>query len=568
MKLVFAQYLASLRERDELDAVLPDLLSELGMTVFSRPALGTKQHGVDVAAVGALPSGERALFLISIKPGDLRRSNWDTGAQSLRASLNQILDVYIPKRTPARYAHLPVVVVLCLGGDLHEDARDDVNGYMERHASDRITFDLWNGDRLAELLLSGILRENALPREAWQPHLRKALALVDEPDASFRHFSRFLSAIVDNCKSSKRARLTAIRQAYLGLWTLYIWTRDTDNIESSYLSSEHTMLLYWPLIKDHLAGRSRESRGLIQTMQRLVSLHQMIAEDYIDSYIRPRAKMLHGLASAVPSQSSLDINLKMFDVLGRVGCYGMWQLHIFQSLKIQGKAEEADAILRSLNETAVLLSNILQNNLVLCTPIKDDQAIDINIACLLLSKVGFDDLIQNWIQQIASATFFAFSTNTAYPCIFDDYRDLANHPVNDPEYRIESTAGSILIPTLAVWAALTHDTRTLSGVADFTSGPYSHCTLQLWYPGPDTEEHLYADTDRHGLAATQIKIERSCDDMLALIRTECSKATAFDSLSALQYGLWPLIVSACRHYRYPVPPQFWPLDAETTEGEE
>jgi O-acetyl-ADP-ribose deacetylase (regulator of RNase III) len=52
MKLVFRQYLASLKERKELDAVLPDLLSELGYTVISRPTIGTRQYGVDVAAVG------------------------------------------------------------------------------------------------------------------------------------------------------------------------------------------------------------------------------------------------------------------------------------------------------------------------------------------------------------------------------------------------------------------------------------------------------------------------------------------------------------------------------------
>ena len=54
MKLILKEYLANLRERDELDAILPDLLSELGFTVLSTPARGTKQHGVDVAAVGAL----------------------------------------------------------------------------------------------------------------------------------------------------------------------------------------------------------------------------------------------------------------------------------------------------------------------------------------------------------------------------------------------------------------------------------------------------------------------------------------------------------------------------------
>ena len=41
MKLLFRNYLASLRERNELDAVLPDLLSELGFVVYSRPQRGT-----------------------------------------------------------------------------------------------------------------------------------------------------------------------------------------------------------------------------------------------------------------------------------------------------------------------------------------------------------------------------------------------------------------------------------------------------------------------------------------------------------------------------------------------
>ena len=116
MKLIFMQYLASLKERGELDALMPDLLSEVGLSVISKPALGTKQHGVDVAAVGALGDGERSVFLISIKPGDLRRKGWDSGEQSLRTSLNQILDVYIGSRIPKRYKHLPVVVVLCIGG--------------------------------------------------------------------------------------------------------------------------------------------------------------------------------------------------------------------------------------------------------------------------------------------------------------------------------------------------------------------------------------------------------------------------------------------------------------------
>ena len=48
MKLILKQYLASLKERAELDAILPDLLSSMGMNVFISPTRGVKEYGVDI----------------------------------------------------------------------------------------------------------------------------------------------------------------------------------------------------------------------------------------------------------------------------------------------------------------------------------------------------------------------------------------------------------------------------------------------------------------------------------------------------------------------------------------
>lgn len=97
MKLVFKQYVAALRERDELDVVLPDLLSELGYNVISRPGKGTDQAGVDVLAVGpATVSGEKKLYAFTIKKGDLTRNDWDQTNQSLVSSISDIIFNYFP----------------------------------------------------------------------------------------------------------------------------------------------------------------------------------------------------------------------------------------------------------------------------------------------------------------------------------------------------------------------------------------------------------------------------------------------------------------------------------------
>ncbi len=199
MKLLFRSYLASLRERGELDAILPDLLSELGYTVYSRPQRGTAQAGVDIAAVGKDEDGERKVFLFSVKQGDLTRQSWNDGtAQALRPSLDEILDNYIPHRIPKRYQELKIVICLVFGGDMQEQVRGTVNGYIKKNSTDKISFDEWNGDKLAGLLIQGILREEIMPK-ALRSHFQKAAALVDEPDIAYQHFSRL---VYELCKGS------------------------------------------------------------------------------------------------------------------------------------------------------------------------------------------------------------------------------------------------------------------------------------------------------------------------------------------------------------------------------
>lgn len=71
MRLLIVDYLASLKEREELDAILPDLLTELGYNVISRPRRGTQQRGVDIAAVRKV-DGAEVLYLFSLKAGICR----------------------------------------------------------------------------------------------------------------------------------------------------------------------------------------------------------------------------------------------------------------------------------------------------------------------------------------------------------------------------------------------------------------------------------------------------------------------------------------------------------------
>ena len=166
MKLILKQYLSSLKERGELDAILPDLLSQLGLNVFSRPGRGTRQEGVDVGAVGSLDGEPERVFLFSIKPGDLTRRDWDGDAvQSLRPSLNEIIDAYIPNRLPSEHRGKVIVICIGIGGDVLEQVRPQLEGFIKQNTNSSITFEEWNGDKLASLIQSCFLQEDLLPPE-------------------------------------------------------------------------------------------------------------------------------------------------------------------------------------------------------------------------------------------------------------------------------------------------------------------------------------------------------------------------------------------------------------------
>ena len=346
MKVLLRDYLGSLKEREELDAILPDLLSELGYSVFSRPARGTAQRGVDIGAVGADPDdGERKVFLFSVKQGDLTRQDWDGTPQALRSSLNEIRDSYIRTRLPGRFKHLKVVICLCFGGDVQEQVRDLLKGYIEESTTDRVSFDEWNGDRIAGLLLQGILREELLPK-AMRSSFQKSVAMVDQPDVAFEHFALLTSQLRKAGEASQRARIRAARQLNICVWILFVWARDVGNVEAAYRVSELAILTIWEMSKPTLGTTARAGKDMNRVLDELVQVHLRIVGDLIESKLLPYVDVPHGLSMSTRSPSAVDVNLAMFDILGRIGMAGLWIAWMGERATGEAAAQATTAVQR------------------------------------------------------------------------------------------------------------------------------------------------------------------------------------------------------------------------------
>lgn len=572
MKLVIREYLASLRERGELDAVLPDLLTELGFTVYSRPARGTRQYGVDVAAVGIGRDGIRRVHLFSVKSGDLDRTEWNTASpQSLRPSLDEILDHYIASRIPPEYAALPIAICLTFGGAIDEQVRAEVTGYMNRNTTERISYEEWNGDRLADVILDGILREGLLATPL-RSHLRKSVAMVEEPDIALDHFGRLLRALAENPGATPAARLSNARLINICLWIMFVWAREADNVEAPYRASELALLEVWQLLKGDVArsGRSAEAAGLI--LNELVELHFTIWDALFEAKILPHADIRHAISSAVDSHASLDVNLKLFELVGRLSLRGLWL--VWELAPPNGPVVLSNDYLQSVPSTMAdvtketveridrlcqQLIHMVSNNRALLSPIGDWQAIDIGLAFTLLAcRSSAHGAIDKWVEELAKRTIFAFDVHGRYPMTSHSYWDLAHHPSErSDEYRQSSTEGSILYPMLALWAAARNKQELFDELAKFKAESLGHCTFQIWLPDEDSEDNLYLGRDNHGAALTGIPVTAGSQDTLKFVLEEVGNNKHYDGLSAVQLGHWPIVLTACRCHRLPVPPQVW-----------
>ena len=64
MRLVLLEHLRMLRESGEFDALFPDLLLAMKIVPISKPQIGVRQAGVDIAAVGKDDSGAKDILVV------------------------------------------------------------------------------------------------------------------------------------------------------------------------------------------------------------------------------------------------------------------------------------------------------------------------------------------------------------------------------------------------------------------------------------------------------------------------------------------------------------------------
>lgn len=555
MRAILREYLGALRERNELDAILPDLLSELGYTVYARPQIGSRQFGVDVAAVGPSEDGVRKVHLFSVKRGDLTRQEWNGDSeQALRPSIDEIIDGYIPTLIPPEYAGLPIVICLCFGGVVRDNVRQMLTNFTAQRQTDTLEFEIWDGDRLASKLLEGFLKEELLPRPM-RANLQKSLALLDEPSVAYHHFSLLAGQLAEAGLAGGAARVRAARQLYIAAWMLFVWGRDLGNLEGPYRISELAILHAWEMVKPHIDGKGRDAEAISKVLHGLIDLHLNVATTFVNERVGPLAKVHDGLASSVGSREAVDVNLALFDTLGRVSMTSIWLQWVAQRAGPTGDP----ARLAHASAYSALTFALIENNGALGLPLTDQQTTDIALALIAWLMSRHDAApVQTWLEEMIGRLGFTLKTRSRYPTSSTDYRDWLAHPQSvEDEYFKEATRASTLVPTVALWVAGFQRQDLVEALSAMRRDALAHTTMQMNLVDEDGEANLYLNTQDHGRTILDLPITTDGPELIELIREACERYADLEKLTAMRTGFWPIVLMACRHWRRPVPPQFY-----------
>lgn len=552
MKLIVRDYLQALKEDGELDRLLVDILSQMGLKIQGSPKKGVAQSGVDLWAVGKLPEDdEESVYLVSVKRGDLTRDNWNSGKQALRQSLCEILDDFIPHHIPKRLAGKRIVVSFAIGGEIKSNVQRHVKGFIEKAEKDHagLRVQEWNGDFIAGLVCKSLLSAQLFSGEK-QRLLFRALAMVQEPEASLNFFRQFVTELFQN--TSTRSEWTRnARAGILSLAMLDQYCQEVNNLEASFQGAEHFQLLLWEYVKQAREKKLAARKEIKSVLASSLQVVRMCQGRYLSKFESLSSGRYH-LSFVVPGHSILNVNLRLFDLLGRAASFGLANVLLLRHLEQSGQ-NELSAPKMLVDRLRQFVSGMIKNNPTLQYPVRDDFCIEVSLVAHFLAVAGELNLLHWWLLHMVDNMKASFQVGQPFMCVFKDYSRLVEFSRKPVSCKEKALPSSEMIPTIAVIALSLGFFDIYEQLRELVRQHLPKTDLQLWFPAADSEEHFFLGGTMHGNQLVSL----SLDDpklFLEVILRECEESPFH--ISCNEGAPW-LSFASSRLYRIPVPIHWW-----------
>lgn len=555
MRLVLSHYLESLRERDELDALLPELLVAMGHSVHSRPQIGVAQAGIDVLSSFPARGADKEAFLFIIKFGNVGREDLYSGKQAIQPSVREACTDYVRTRMPQSLRDARKRLVLLTNGILKQEAQAGFSALTDEvAAAPNCSLELWGSDQLLPMIEQHLFDE-ALLLKAGQYHLRSAIATLDDTDTSTRRFVKFVdSALTDgaasqsgNAAAKKRRFLKRCATAVVGWSVFAAWSETEGNLKPSANGCEYLALRLWGEALKHgfVEDKTFGERFGVVMMLLWGALHryfdkvapQLLEPRMVLSY-RPEWVLYNGL---------------LLEELGRLGLF----------LLLTPKGSETAELRTSIRR---LLINLLNAHPGCRLPAMDGQSIDLSLVLTALMSEEDWQGTSNLVKDIAGRLRLAAQSDRYLPVDTDLLEDaIAAHAGSHDVGSFFQT--SSLVPMLATVASLTGDEEVLALLREEVHPLIRNVTLERWFPKAELERLAVDEhpVQRLGISRALSELKSSCGEEASASLNLPQGAASAAEFKCILLGYETLVAISSRLYRHPLPT--WYIERFQRSGE-
>lgn len=557
--LVIAEYLRTLKERNELDRLLPDLLVEMGYVPIARPQTGNRQFGVDIAARGINPdTGQAELLLLVVKQKDIGRPEWDGSDQAIRPSLNEILDTYLRSHVEAEDVGKPVRIAVVTNGELKQTIQANWSGYVNDQRN-RALIEFWGLDKLSALIECHLLDEHIFHDED-RRDLRRALALAGDVEYDQRDLHRLMlrtlgltpEGVPDGSTKSKKNLLKALRVVNFAAHVFASWALGDGDGRQGLRAMERALLWSWHRVRAFDVWES--DQDMIQALRSIFMGHLTVGRRYFEK-LQAHCYVEDGLLGY--ASDSAELSLVAFEQIGMLASVGLPYV-----LAVVADDDDRAVQHKNADTVADALASLIASNGICNSPCFDRHSQDIVLGMLLLLLTGRVDDAKHWLQILIRNIDYAFKAKRYVPIDSDSIDDLADiggwHSGQTADQLMRT---SWMIAVLAGWCAVLGLEESYQVLRSGLAQDYPDTCAQLWHPDNQIHEHLYFHPAHISSGASEAPI-RLPEDMalwLAHMRVIVESEQGKECVQTMgcKVGLPAIDLIACRHFGTPVAPAFW-----------
>jgi hypothetical protein len=555
MKLILTDYIASLKEEKELDSLIEQLLRECGFEIVFSPKKGERQYGVDIYAVGEdWEDGDKKLFLITVKQGNLDRKNWEGSIQAIQPSLQNIATVFVRNNIAPEHVGLPIKIIVAHNGTNDGAIQQNWKAFAEMFPA--YQFVIWQLETIVTLVQQKLINENVFSDQAKRA-LRKIIIHLSDPDYDFNDYSFLLDEIFQQInlrEKNKRHNLNNLRKINLLASIIISYCESENDLRLALKASEITILRLWECIGKNESELDPDYAGEII---RILMIRKDLHIRYLNK-ILPVCEIKDGLS--IQCRDSVSYCFAVYEHLGFIALAGLEFLQLSYLFASHNEGT-ASRLKDYAFECAAGIIHLYNHNAIIFNPRADNQIIEISLAFLLLYKIDrsadIKAILMRYNEEMAYGKIFS---NIA-PHFHNNIEEIFELDINYKKRKDFDYQSSCLLSILIEWAVVLNNKEIYLASVELKEKLFDKIDLILWFPDGKTEELLYTQyaVRKSGYSLSGIVLTENFEEFkqitLAEYVSNCEEVNY--SFFRDQYQLWIIGLIASRHYRTYIFPHYW-----------